>query len=77
VNRSKAGLQDFTYSPAMSTLQGDWTYQDLNTFLAHPAWTVPGTSMEHSGISTPKDRADLIGYLRTLSDSLEPLPKTE
>lgn len=77
VNRPKSSLQDFDYSPAMRTQEGVWTYQDLNTFIAHPAWTIPGTSMEFWGISEPQDRADLIAYLRTLSDSLVPLPQAD
>ncbi len=77
VNRPKSSLQDFDYSPAMRTQEGVWTYQDLNAFVAYPAWSVPGTRMEFSGISEPQDRADLIAYLRTLSDSLVPLPQAD
>ena len=53
---------------------GNWTYTDLNNFLAHPAWTVPGIAMKMAGIHDPKDRADLIAFLRTLSDNPAPLP---
>ncbi|MEE8227317.1 MAG: ankyrin repeat domain-containing protein [Kiloniellales bacterium] len=77
VNRPKSSLQDFDYSPAMRTQEGVWTYQDLNAFIAYPAWSVPGTRMEFSGISEPQDRADLIAYLRTLSDSLVPMPQAD
>ena len=77
VNRPKSNLQDFEYSPAMRTQEGVWTYQDLNAFIAYPAWTVPGTRMDFSGISEPQDRADLIAYLRTLSHSLAPLPQAD
>ena len=54
--------------------EGAWDYEALNTFIAHPAATVPGTGMEHSGIPEPQDRADLILYLRSLSTDPVPLP---
>ena len=62
------------FSPALKAIGGVWTYHDLNVFLAQPAWTVPGTYMRMQGIHDPQDRADLIAYLRTLSDHPAPLP---
>jgi cytochrome c len=76
VNRPKAqdGPEFSEFSPALEATGGVWTYHDLNRFLAQPAWTVPGTSMRMQGIHDARDRADLIAYLRTLSDQPAPLP---
>jgi cytochrome c len=75
VDRPKAqGDPDIKFSPALKAVGGSWTYRDLNAFLAQPAWTVPGTRMRMQGIHDPQDRADLIAYLRTLSDHPAPLP---
>jgi cytochrome c2 len=51
-----------------------WTYEDLNTYLYGPSLTKPGGFMEVPSISDDNTRADLIAYLRTLSDTPIPLP---
>ena len=74
VGRPKASFEKFNYSPALKAVGGEWTYDTLNDYLAHPAWTIPGISMQMKGIPDPKDRADLIGFLRTLSNNPAALP---
>jgi cytochrome c len=74
VNRPKATVNGYGYSSALAQAQGTWTYEDLNAFLAHPAVTLPGTAMEIPGLSEPQDRADVILFLRSLSDDPAPLP---
>jgi cytochrome c len=74
VGRPKASFGEFKYSPALKAVGGDWTYEALNNFLAHPAWTIPGTRMVMKGIHNPRDRADLISFLRTLSNNPLALP---
>ncbi|MFD1378165.1 c-type cytochrome [Fodinicurvata halophila] len=54
-----------------------WNYEELNAFLADPNEYAPGTRMTYNGMSDVEDRADLIAYLRTLSDDPEPLPSEE
>ena len=54
--------------------EGNWDYEELNRFIADPMRVLPGTDMEAHGYQKLEDRADLIAYLRTLSDSPEPLP---
>jgi cytochrome c len=65
----------FNFSAAMKAKTGNWTYDDLNKFIANPKGFVPGTAMGFAGISKDSERADLIAYLRTLSDHPQPLPK--
>jgi cytochrome c len=51
-----------------------WTFDNLDTFLTEPRKDIPGTAMSFAGLSKPEDRADVIAYLRTLSDNPVPLP---
>lgn len=74
VNAKRAQSAGFGYSKALSAKEGNWSYADLNAFLAKPKAFVPGTKMAFAGIKKVKDRADLIAYLRAQSDSPAPLP---
>ncbi len=74
VGRPKGSVSDFKYSQVFSTLDGVWTFDALNEFLARPAEIIPGTKMNFRGLVEPQKRASLIAYLRTLSDAPVPLP---
>jgi cytochrome c len=74
VGRPKASSAKFNYSPALKEVGGEWTYEDLNNFLAHPAWTIPGIAMQMKDTPDLRDRADLISLLRTLSNNPAALP---
>lgn len=74
VGRETASIADFNYSAAFSEIQSIWTFDALNRFLARPREIVPGTTMQMSGIDEPQRRANVIAYLRTLSDEPVPLP---
>jgi cytochrome c len=68
-------MEGFAYSPAMAALKDKiWDYEALNAFLANPKAAIPGTKMGFAGLKKPEERADMIAYLRTLSDSPAPLP---
>ena len=75
VNRPKGTEGGFNYSAAMKAKGGQWTYDDLNTYLTNPKAFVPGTNMQFAGLSRGSERADLINYLHTLADNPGPLPK--
>ena len=77
VNRPRATHPGYDYSSAMSAKHDPWTYANLFTYLKQPQMMVPGTKMTFAGIPSDKDRTDLIGYLRTLSDKPAPLPATK
>ena len=74
MGRGKATLPDEGYSNALQAWGGDWTYEDMNTWLYRPLATTPGNFMEISGIEDDTERANLIVYLRTQSDKPLPLP---
>ena len=75
VGGHRAHMDSFTYSATLAGMKGEsWTYEDLNKFLSNPKGLVPGTKMAFAGVSSVKERADIIKYLRSLSDSPQPLP---
>jgi cytochrome c len=75
VNEKKGeGKGGFNFSAAMKGKGGEWTFDDLNKFLANPKAFVPGTAMGFAGISKDSERADVIAYLATLADKPVPLP---
>jgi cytochrome c len=67
-------MAGFNYSASLKSKEGPWTFDELNKWLTKPAAYAPGTRMTFVGIKDPKDRADVIAYLRTLSANPEPLP---
>lgn len=75
VERPIASHEGFAYSDDMKSHSGDkWTYENLNTFITNPKGLVPKTKMTFGGIKRDQARADLIAYLRTLSDNPKPFP---
>lgn len=74
VGDKKAEGRGFNFSAAMKAKGGEWTFDDLNKFVANPKGFVPGTAMGFAGITKDSERADVIAYLRTLADSPVPLP---
>jgi len=75
VDRPVASMAGFKYTPALKAKGGKWTFAALNKWITDPRADVPGTAMTFAGISSDKQRADLIAYLDTLSKSPVPLPK--
>ncbi len=69
-----AHMAGFNYSDGMKAKAGPWTFDELNEWLTKPSAYVPGTRMAFAGISSDKDRANVIDYLHTLAASPEPLP---
>lgn len=53
----------FAYSTAMASKGGIWDEATLDTYLASPAKSVPGTKMMFAGISDAAERKTLIEYL--------------
>jgi cytochrome c len=75
VNEKKGeGKAGFNFSAAMKAKGGEWTFDDLNKFIASPKGFVPGTAMGFAGIQKDSERADVIAYLATLADKPVPLP---
>lgn len=78
VNHAKGTHDGFKYSAAMQerTAKGEkWSFDALDQFIANPKGYMPGTAMAYAGLKEPDRRADVLAYLRTLSDSPAELPK--
>lgn len=69
VDRPLASQAAFTgYSAALKEKGGNWTIEALSEFIASPKGFAPGTKMIFSGIKSEEKRADLLAYIKTLSD---------
>lgn len=75
VNRKVASVGDFSYSAGMKS-HGDktWNFDELNHFLWGPSKWVPGTMMSFAGVQKDQERANLIAFLNSNSDSPAKLP---
>ena len=74
VNADKGGVAGFGYSDALAGFGGGWDYAALNAFLYKPKAYIAGTKMNFAGLKKPKDRANMIAYLRSLSATPAALP---
>ena len=72
-----AAVPGFTYSAALKKLGGEWGYKEMNLFLKNPKSYVSGTKMSFAGLKKPKDRANIILYMRSSVDNPLPLPPVE
>lgn len=80
MNALIASKEGYAYSDALLAKKNDgiqWTYEEMNAFLWKPKTYAPGTKMSYIGMRKPQDRADIIAWLRTLSDNPIPLPVVE
>ncbi|MBV9396304.1 MAG: cytochrome c family protein [Methylobacteriaceae bacterium] len=75
VDRQRASIPGFAYSDAMKSKPGNWTFDELDKFIANPKGDIPGTKMAFAGEKDPQKRADIVDYLNSLSDSPKPLPQ--
>lgn len=63
----KAGeAPSFSYSKAVKESGITWNEETLATYLENPQQTIKGTRMAFPGLKNPKDRADIIAYLKSL-----------
>ena len=77
VNRPMAAADGYAYSNALAGFGGNWDYQSLNAFLAKPKVYISGTKMNFGGLKKPKDRANLIAWMRVKADSPAALPTAD
>jgi len=73
VGRKPAATGGFAYSPALGTYAGahpQWTYDELNEFIAGPQKHIAGTKMTFVGIKKVDERVNLIAYLASKGGTL-------
>ncbi len=64
----------YDFSTGLKAKKGKWTFEEMSAWLKDPKGYAPGTKMAFAGINSDKQRADVVDYLRTLSDKPVPLP---
>jgi len=77
VGRQVASHPGFSYSVAMKAFaqkQGHWDLAALDKFFYKPSAFIPGTLMSYAGVRDPQERADLLLYLESLSDTPPQMP---
>jgi cytochrome c len=74
VGRPVGRHEGFVYSPSVQGKGGNWEYTLLDCYIKDPKACIPGNKMAFPGIKDDAARANLIVYLRSLSDSPVPLP---
>jgi cytochrome c len=65
VGRRAGSEPGFEYSEAMKRSGLVWDEKTLDRFLASPTQVVPGTTMTYSGVADPRERAELIAWIRS------------
>ncbi|MFO1184852.1 MAG: c-type cytochrome [Bauldia sp.] len=77
VGSAIASKDGFEYSAALGARKAAgerWTFEALDQFLTAPQKAVPNTKMTYNGFAEPLGRANIVAYLRGLSDNPIPLP---
>jgi len=69
-----ASHDGFSYSDALTSLEGNWDFERLSHFIENPSAFAPGTAMSFRGLRDEATRMDLLVYMRSLSDNPLPLP---
>ncbi len=78
VDRPIASIEGFAYSPALQAKaksDGKWSFEHLVAFVGNPRGYANGTKMAFAGLKDPLQLANVLAYLRTLSDNPVPMPK--
>lgn len=66
----------FAYSSALTSIPGNWDFENMDQWLTSPRKYAPGTKMSFAGLGSPEDRANLIAYMNAQGSNL-PLPAPE
>ena len=74
VGRQVGSISDYKYSKSLSEYNKEWTIEELNGYLIKPAKWIKGTKMAFAGLRKEKDRASVILYMNSKSDSPKALP---
>lgn len=74
LGKSHGHVAGFAYSDALSSVEGDWNFDNMNAWLISPRKYAPGTKMTFAGLSKPEDRANVIAYMNAQGSNL-PYPE--
>ena len=74
IGRTAGSVSDYKYSKAMVAYGKEWTFEEMNAYLIKPQAYIKGTKMAFAGLRKEKDRASVILYMNSKSNSPKPLP---
>ena len=74
IGRTAGSVNDYKYSKAMIAYGKEWTFEEMNSYLIKPQAYIKGTKMAFAGLRKEKDRASVILYMNSKSDSPKALP---
>jgi cytochrome c len=74
IGRKTGSVSDYKYSKSLASYSKEWSFEEMNGFLIKPASYIKGTKMAFAGLRKEKDRASVILFLNSKSDSPIPLP---
>lgn len=78
VGRKIGGHEGFGYSAALKKMGEEgavWDYESLAAWIQADDKFIPGNKMIFPGMADPAKQADVVAYLRSLSETPAPLPK--
>jgi cytochrome c len=68
-NRKAGSLASFSrYSSALKSANVEWNDNTLDEWIADPEHVIPGNQMTFAGIKDPKQRSDLIAFLKQATE---------
>jgi cytochrome c len=65
--RKAGSVAGYNYSDGVKALPFAWDAERINQWIANPRAMVPTTKMTYLGMEDPKDRIDVVAYLKVAS----------
>ncbi len=62
---------NYDYSDAVKAAGFTWDADHINTWITKPSAMIPGTKMTFIGLPDPKDRADVIAYVKVNTTAMK------
>ncbi len=74
IGSAKQNHGNFAYSGALASTEGDWTYANMDTWLAAPSKYARGTNMGFAGLKRDDERANVLAYLASYTPDAPAFP---
>ncbi len=74
IGKESGSVSEYNYSKAMAAFGKKWNFEEINGFLIKPSAYVKGTKMAFAGLKNEKDRASVILFMNSKSNSPLPTP---
>ena len=74
IGKESGSTSGYSYSKAMAAFGKKWNFEEINGFLIKPSAYVKGTKMAFAGLKNEKDRASVILFMNSKSNSPLPTP---